>query len=751
VPPPAPLPPRLIAAPQPYAWKRFWHPRESTPVLVGGGYLPDPDDPSFWRLNPALVFLEELVDQPCLILLGEPGMGKTITVEQELDVLRPLVEARDDAIACVDLSTAGSEAEVASQVFDNPAVSAWCQASHELHLFLDSLDEGMAAFPLLPKFLARDLRKLPLDRLRLRVVCRATEWPLCLDDELRALWGADAVSAFLLAPLSRRDVALAALRNQLDSAAFLGQIEQQGLVPLASRPLTLAFLLREYAETPTLPRDVVELYERGCRRLASSEQLVAQAGRLAAVTIFPGTVTIVAGPAPTPSSLSVRDPAADLETTAQDSFYREVRHADEILSSRLFRQAGGRALWAHRAYAEYLAARSLLAHGLPAAQIAALLQAPEGRIVPLLYGVAAWLARMSGAVFDEIRRVDPEFFLAGDVPLRTDAERASLVDWLLKQARRGDHLLFHSAASWDLGKLLHPGLGPQLRPPLLDRSARFCVREVALDVAAACGGAGLLPELLRLALTADEPVSLRAKAARCIARRGSQDQRSALLPLALLPIPGDIEQDLRAFALEAVWPWQTSWAQLAKSLPQHPDLAPSEPLDRFISEDLSERLPVDDLCAALQWIAPRLSRPSPDPAWSEFADRLIRRAIAEIDRLGVLGALADALAARLSQSSESVVPSPLIRRLPPLFPPETRRRIVAALVPRCAPQSHWILPILQQPAALLTPADAPWVLQQRRDAAPPLQPVWDVLLAGMSHPNDPQGPPPLARTTDPGL
>ena len=59
-----------------YPWKRFWCPREGEIFLTDRGYLADPDIGGSY-CNPLLVPFETIADEHCLVLLGEPGIGKS--------------------------------------------------------------------------------------------------------------------------------------------------------------------------------------------------------------------------------------------------------------------------------------------------------------------------------------------------------------------------------------------------------------------------------------------------------------------------------------------------------------------------------------------------------------------------------------------------------------------------------------------------------------------------------------------------
>ena len=60
-----------------YKWKRFWCPRTAQINLGDRGYLVDPESEWGKHSNPDLVSFEAIADISCLVLLGEPGIGKS--------------------------------------------------------------------------------------------------------------------------------------------------------------------------------------------------------------------------------------------------------------------------------------------------------------------------------------------------------------------------------------------------------------------------------------------------------------------------------------------------------------------------------------------------------------------------------------------------------------------------------------------------------------------------------------------------
>jgi predicted NACHT family NTPase len=127
-------------AEQVYDWKRFWCPRSSQINLGDRGYLTDPESEYGKYANPELVGLEAITDVPCLVLLGEPGIGKS----QELEKLRSYTETlidKDDQILLLDLEDC-SEDKLYTNLFKSKVFIDWINGTHRLYLFLDSLEQG---------------------------------------------------------------------------------------------------------------------------------------------------------------------------------------------------------------------------------------------------------------------------------------------------------------------------------------------------------------------------------------------------------------------------------------------------------------------------------------------------------------------------------------------------------------------------------------------------------------------------------
>ncbi|MGV7116675.1 hypothetical protein [Paenibacillus kyungheensis] len=60
-----------------FSLKRFWYDRSGTISLADGDYLYEPESEYGNIVNKDVVPFEAISEVPCLILLGEPGIGKT--------------------------------------------------------------------------------------------------------------------------------------------------------------------------------------------------------------------------------------------------------------------------------------------------------------------------------------------------------------------------------------------------------------------------------------------------------------------------------------------------------------------------------------------------------------------------------------------------------------------------------------------------------------------------------------------------
>ena len=605
-------------------------------LLTDRGYLADPDLGGLYS-NPHLVPFETIAEDPCLVLLGEPGIGKSTALTTHVLEMQ---QRSSPAMRClhVDLRAYGSEQRLQRALFDHPEIISWQGDTSVLHLFLDSLDESLLRIDTVTDMLIEELGRWPRHRLFLRIACRTADWRPTFEEQLRHLWGCDAVGVFELAPLRHIDVSVAAHVEVGAPEAFLREVDRVAAVPFAIKPVTLTLLLNMYRRHGTLPSTQREVYERGSELLCEEtnpwrreaglmgnftpEQRLRAAERLAAVTIFANRYDVWNG-------IDRGDvPEADIALHAcvgeggQEEHFTEPA-LKEALATGLFSARGVQEQgWAHQTYAEFLAAR-FVTGTMSVEQILSLIRHPDdprGKLIPQLYETAAWIACMEPLVFRAIMRVEPDVLLRSDVATADAPDRADLVNALL-QYYEIEGALDDSRRNADrYHKLAQPGLATQLEPYLLDKTRGHVARRVAIEIAEACQVRDLVDALLRVALDGTDEHIIRVSAAAAIGRLGAD---TAIAQLKLLLADGDDPDDeLRGIALRALWPGYLTADELFAALTVPQDLHLIGVYERFLSAGhVVEHLHAADLVAALAWAQQQV--PAQHPAISNLVDSIL--------------------------------------------------------------------------------------------------------------------------------
>src|SRR4030042_4637967 len=125
---------------------------------------------------------------PCLILLGEPGIGKSQAIEDEIDNLKKGVSGEDE-ILYIDLKAYGSEQRLWDDLFKSETWRKFQQGKNKLYLFIDSLDEARLRIPNITPLILDGLKKSSIEQLSLRIACRTAEWLWSFKEGLEQLGG----------------------------------------------------------------------------------------------------------------------------------------------------------------------------------------------------------------------------------------------------------------------------------------------------------------------------------------------------------------------------------------------------------------------------------------------------------------------------------------------------------------------------------------------------------------------------------
>jgi hypothetical protein len=649
-----------------YNWKRFWCSRTAQVNLDDRGYLYDPESEYRHLPNPELVKLEAIADIPCLILLGEPGIGKSQEMKNLLkytgETIKPPHRTLERNLrSCNNLET---------YLIQNQDFIDWINGEHRLYLFLDSLDEGMLtvtnlAIQLVDEF-SQDKYSDKLDRLYLRIAGRTAILSRLLEEGLQRLW-AEKLAIYELAPLSKVDVENAAIEEGVDSQHFLSEAWSKTFVSLAIKPVTLKFLINIYKHNGcqfSSDQTLHSLYLKGCKLLCEEtnparisagqtgilepEQRLVIAARIAAITIFTNRFAIWTeidqGEVPMEDVLIEQLIVGDVTKLAIKAV-REVLENTQLFSSRGSSNQIG---WAHQSYAEFLAAWCLKQHNVSTSQILKLIIHPSGKVIPQLRETAAWLASMMPEIFQEVVRTNPDILLNSSIAMTDDQSRSKLVESLLKLHEENKLEMFRFRR---YENLRHPDLSAQLKTYISDSTKNQSSRYVAINIAIDCKQKDIQSHLLDITLDKTQPYEIRKISACAVCEIGDENTIKQLKPLALNDIKDDPDDALKGYGFRAIWPQHITTLDLLSHLspPTTTGVIGSIYQD-FIATEFTKHLELSELPIALEWLEKLPNRHSLDYPFIDLVDSVILKAWQNLDEPNVIKAFASIAMSRLKRS-----------------------------------------------------------------------------------------------------
>ena len=660
-----------------YNWKRFLYPRLSTiKFFDDNGFLDDPDTEWGRAVNPDLVSSENIAEIPCLIILGEAGIGKTHVMNE----LKKIHET-DHEISDFDLGACGSEYSLLNGPLDSQIFQKWEDKQYCLSLFWDSFDECKLRIDTLVSTIKNELKKykpeIIRERLRLRIASRAGDWSNILEMYLRELWGEDQFAVYKLAPLRRQDVIEALKSRQVDDEAFLKEVERKNATPLSIKPITLNFLINSYKRNGKLPETQTELYYEGCKSLCqetneqrresretklrgklSAEKRLIVASRIAAVSIFSNKFAVwtdINQGNVAPEDIPIQKLCDGVESVGDDEFNITQDTIKETLTiSGLFTPLGQKRLgWGHQTYAEFLAAWYIQQHHFSLTQIKSLIVHSTGKLIPQLYEVSAWIASMNHDVFREIMKTDASVLLYSDLATLDEEFREAFVENLLKlydeeklvdyDWKQNPRTVYNSYK-----KLKHSRLSVQLRPYIIDKTKGIIVRRASIKMADACQLHGLQKDLINIVLDLSQPMPIRVNAAYSIIRIGDDATKKKLKPFAFGQGGDDPDDELKGCALQALWPENLSAKELFEILTSPKNKSFSGAYSMFLASDsIIKYLKPKELPIALNWVKKHDSLFTMPYSLTKILDNIISMAITYIEELDILQAFTQVILFRL--------------------------------------------------------------------------------------------------------
>jgi hypothetical protein len=644
---------------------RYWAPDGFPWALSDGGFLPDRASPAAPTWIDHVRSFPEIAAVPCLVLIGEPGLGKTTALEQEY--IRQSRAGWTHESLLVDVSATRRTSTLRSLIFESPEWQDWRAGDAQMQLWLDALDLSPLHADTIAEMLQEGLVEAPLDRLSIRLTCRNANRSRALEAWLRRQFGPDSFAVYELLPLRRRDVRELAASRLADPDSWLDSVSRSELQSLAANPLTLGMLLDVAAAGRPLPQSRTALFDVGCRLLCDDSMAAgraltrdrgfATAQRLAGYLIL--TARSVMALDETDADTDAPHFATLTGTVAADQSSARDGGRDgsmtETHSAPLFADAGdGRVRFRHRTQAEFLCAR-WLAHGeFEPDQIDDLLFADTDggpRVIPQLREVTAALAAQSPAFAARLLEHDPVVLVRADPAAWAPGARPALVRALF--AGIASHRLhrFELPAREALVHLCHAGLADQLRLFLGDPLAAHELREMSADLAGACGIERLEDALVAVARDREARVSVRVAALAALSKVASDDVRARLTGLVTASPEEDVDDELKGAALFVTWPNVLPLDQLLASLTPAKRTAHGTYHD-FLRRGLVPALADDELAPVLDWAAVRAVDETTDTPLSSVCDQLLIRGVAHLEDDEILRAYGHLLVRRLIRDGD---------------------------------------------------------------------------------------------------
>ena len=486
---------------------------------------------SSWLLRRSALTWENLLEHGLIVLLGEPGSGKSYELQYQASLSspgRPRFYLRLD-----ELAASGTQFQLGAD--DARRVAEWQESDAKAVFFLDSVDEAKIRqatdfYRALDRFLEL-VGRHNLARSTIVISSRITEWlPTTDGHEVKVRFPRQSSGigtereksqseephpfVVQLLPLNEEAVkTYAVARGITDAEQFLEELEKAHAWELARRPADVNDLLAFWRESDglgTLTQVLAFVCESQLKKTSDrerSELLALERAQAGAECLAAATILCRRFIFRIPGEANADEHAIDaLACLSEDWRTEEVR---ALLNHAVFDGASyGHIRFHHRRLSEFLASRwieRLMVGGCPVAELEDILFEARGsdRVLrPSLAPLAAWLcggaARWNISVYRRILEVAPEILLRyGDPAALTIVDRRALLKALVQKADGRQHLWWeHDEAT--LSRLADPALASEVNDLITAPSSGRTLRELGLDLVIA----GKLMECAPAVLTA---------------------------------------------------------------------------------------------------------------------------------------------------------------------------------------------------------------------------------------------------------
>ncbi len=604
--------------------------------------------------------------------MGEPGIGKTVALEKFIQDF----DSEEGEILKVNLSGIGNANHFNDMIFNHAKFQDWRTGDYILYLLLDSFDECFLREGVIANLLVESLKEIPQERLYLRIACRAGYWPNSLNNNLINIFSKENILSYTLVPLRKKDIEEVANcevegTENTSPSDFMEKIETMGAGLFASIPITLKALIHEYNQKGYLSRSKTDLYQFYCHHLCGEvnemrrderlgliftpEQKYIVAARIAALCAFSGKFSIWTSPqieGMTDEFIHESILRQGQENILGQSFDVTDICISETLACGLFESSRPVRRWAHWSFLEFLAADYVIRKEIPTVQIMSVIKnSYDGKIIPQLREVVAWLCSFNQDLYDIIIESEPEVLLQSDLKLFSNDKKEDIVNRLLHSYENSSlKLRFFDLAS-QYKKLNHPNLSPQIQEYITNSENPRDTKLFALKIAEECNLLSLIPFLIELVLNDDENILIRNFAAYALKSFSSiQDieEIEILRPIALSDEDSGENYDLKGISLIILWPNHVKFKELIEHLPDNP-IGYGGAYMGFLLQHFIEKLPDTEIINALKWIRenPKMFMPSAKPYFDIILEQILLKSLDLIGFHGVIEEVSQALSALL--------------------------------------------------------------------------------------------------------
>lgn len=573
--------------------------------------------------------LADFADASIIVLLGEPGLGKTRSFRRQADNDEAKYLTVSRFLAMRSLEPLRGKT-----------------------LYLDALDEYRAKSAdgrMAVDELVGRLEELAWPKLRLS--CRAIDWRDGDAAKLaEAAQGGKVVVVDLL-PLTDDDILAMVHERRDDPQAFIDGAKARGLDTLLGNPELLDLLLIAYGPERRWPDNRCDLFERALAELMKETNpehetaadppltdLTAAADRLMAIALLANR-----------DGFAMRNGQADDMFTVIGEASGDAALMRQAAGRRVFSQsAPGKVEPRHRTVAEFMAARHLRdriyapTNPLSLNRVLALLTGGDGGTFPDTRGVFAWLATLlTGGDAARLVACDPlGAVLYGDAASWEPATKVAAFAALRKLADRDPWFRHHENRRWErpddapFGGLACPELVPAFRQVLRDDNRHHLVSTV-LDI---LKNGPALPELgddlLDLARNTERDVSLRVQAVDAFAKKVAPDRLAALVEVLNDVRDGRVTDEsfrLRSLLLRCLYPALLQPEQIPSYL-NGSGIGAGSGYGVYLSHYLLPETPVNHLVRLADAFANLNFTPSPyfTGSLSNFIRGLLNRIVTEL-------------------------------------------------------------------------------------------------------------------------